>query len=99
MIVLNVISKKLANGVDCILLDVKWGDGAFMKTVERKNELAKCMVNIGKSLKKDIKYEITDMNQSLGKAISNILEIRNITRKRSSIFKWNLFNFRFIFLE
>ena len=76
LIASSIMSKKLAIGTDCILLDVKWGEGAFMKTVERANELANCMVKIGKSFNKDVRAEITDMNQPLGKAIGNILEIK-----------------------
>jgi pyrimidine-nucleoside phosphorylase len=76
LIASSIMSKKLAIGTDCILLDVKWGEGAFMKTVERANELANCMVKIGKSFNKDVRAEITDMNQPLGMAIGNILEIK-----------------------
>ena len=76
LIASSIMSKKLAIGTDCILLDVKWGEGAFMKTVERANELANCMVKIGKSFNKDVRAEITDMNQPLGKALGNILEIK-----------------------
>ena len=76
LIASSIMSKKLAIGTDCILLDVKWGEGAFMKTVERANELANCMVKIGKSFNKDVRAEITDMNQPLGNAIGNILEIK-----------------------
>jgi pyrimidine-nucleoside phosphorylase len=72
------MSKKLASGADCILLDVKCGNGAFMKTYEDAKKLATEMVNIGKLLNKDVKAEITDMNQPLGKAIGNNLEIKEV---------------------
>ncbi len=56
------MSYKIASGVDCIILDVKCGKGAFMKTSEDAKRLATEMVNIWKNLKKDLKAEITKMN-------------------------------------
>ena len=78
LIVSSIMSKKLASGADCILLDVKCGKGAFMKTYEDAKKLATEMVNIGKKLNKDVKAEITDMNQPLGKAVGNSLEIKEV---------------------
>ena len=78
LIASSIMSKKLASGADCILLDVKCGEGAFMKNYEDAKKLAVEMVNIGKQLKKNVKAEITDMNQPLGKAVGNSLEIKEV---------------------
>ena len=78
LIASSIMSKRLASGADCILLDVKCGKGAFMKTYEDAKILATEMVNIGKKLKKNVKAEITDMNQPLGKAVGNNLEIKEV---------------------
>ena len=78
LIASSIMSKKLASGADCILLDVKCGKGAFMKNYEDAKKLAIEMVNIGKQLKKNVKAEITDMNQPLGKAVGNNLEIKEV---------------------
>ena len=78
LIASSIMSKKLASGSDCILLDVKCGKGAFMKTFEEAKVLATEMVNIGKKLNKDVKAEITDMNQPLGNAVGNNLEIKEV---------------------
>ncbi|MCQ2816460.1 MAG: pyrimidine-nucleoside phosphorylase [archaeon] len=78
LIASSIMSKKLASGSDCILLDVKYGNGAFMKTPEEAMKLAKTMVEIGKNLKKDVKAEITDMNQPLGKYVGNALEVKEV---------------------
>ena len=78
LIASSIMSKKLASGADCILLDVKCGKGAFMKNYEDAKILATEMVNIGKKLNKNVKAEITDMNQPLGMAVGNNLEIKEV---------------------
>lgn len=76
LIASSIMSKKLASGSDTILLDVKFGSGAFMKNVNDAKKLAKTMVDIGKSLNKDTRAIITDMTQPLGLAIGNALEVK-----------------------
>ncbi len=76
LIASSIMSKKLAAGSDCILLDVKYGNGAFMHTKDDAIKLAKTMVRIGEHFGKDVRAEITSMNQPLGYAIGNILEVK-----------------------
>src|SRR5581483_4798945 len=71
----SIMSKKLAEGIDGLVLDVKTGRGAFMKTVEDSLALAESLVGIGRGMGKKVNALITDMNQPLGKAIGNSLEI------------------------
>lgn len=75
LIASSIMSKKLATGSNAILLDVKCGDGAFMKDVESARVLAKAMIEIGKHLGRDVRAEITNMSQPLGRAIGNKNEV------------------------
>ncbi len=76
----SIMSKKLALGADCILLDVKFGHGAFMKTPEDAEALASAMVEVGDLAGKRCRAVLTDMNAPLGCAVGNALEVAEVIR-------------------
>ena len=76
LIVSSIMSKKLASGADVIVLDVKCGSGAFMKTEQQARELAQGLTRIGKLAGKKCAAVITDMDQPLGCAVGNALEVK-----------------------
>ena len=76
LIAVSIMGKKLASGSDCILLDVKTGSGAFMKTLEDSAALARCMVAIGEAAGKRTAALITNMDEPLGNYIGNALEVK-----------------------
>ena len=75
LIASSIFSKKIASGAQIIELDVKYGDGAFMKTKKDAKALAQLMIQVGKKLNKKIRAVISDMNEPLGYAIGNNLEV------------------------
>ena len=75
LITSSIMSKKLACGADCLVLDVKTGSGAFMKTVDDARQLGRKMVDIGRRAGKKVGCVISDMNQPLGTHVGNAIEV------------------------
>ena len=79
LITASILSKKFAEGLDSLILDIKWGTGAFMKTIQQARELAELMVHVGNEMGVKTSALITDMNQPLGNMIGNAVEINEAT--------------------
>jgi pyrimidine-nucleoside phosphorylase len=76
LIVSSIMSKKLAEGIDGLVLDVKSGSGAFMQSLDSARTLAKALITVGQSMGKRVSALITNMDQPLGRSVGNALEIK-----------------------
>jgi pyrimidine-nucleoside phosphorylase len=72
----SVLSKKLAEGAEGLVIDVKWGNGSFIKDLEQAKQLARSMTRVGRSMKRRCVALVTDMNQPLGDAVGTSLELK-----------------------
>jgi pyrimidine-nucleoside phosphorylase len=80
LIASSIMSKKMAEGLDALVLDVKVGNGAFMKKQVDARRLAQMMVGIGRRARQAVQALITDMNQPLGYAVGNALEVMEVSQ-------------------
>ena len=76
LITASILSKKLAEGIDGLVMDIKLGSGAFMRQLKDAEELAQSILQIGREMGKDVVAFLTDMNQPLGQAVGNAIEVR-----------------------